>query len=59
VGPRRSAHAHRDFVVRDDPVQSEQARALVRSLTPEDPGYISLITLVEFVWVLQRGYRYP
>jgi len=42
----------------DDPVQSPIARQLVDSLTPAQPGFISLVTLVETHWVLRQAYRY-
>ena len=47
------------FVLDDDAVQSRQVRAFLSSRTTFDPGYISLITLCEFAWVLTRFYRLP
>ena len=48
------------YVVGDDPVQSVQAaRFLEDSLTPENPGFVSLIVVVELSWVLARAYRAP
>ena len=41
----------------DDPVQSGQARAFMESLTPGDPGFISLVTLVELAWTLRKSYH--
>ena len=43
----------------DDIEQSATAQRLWRSLTPSAPGFISLIALVETVWVLRQTYRYP
>lgn len=43
----------------DDPAQAEKARRLVASLTPEAPGYVSIITLVELIWTLRNRYRLP
>ncbi len=45
------------FVVGDDPEQARAARTVMAGLTPKEPGFISLVTLVEFAWVLARGYR--
>lgn len=43
--------------VGDDVGQAKQARRFFGTLTQDDPGYVSLVTLVEAVWVLQRTYR--
>ena len=45
------------FFTKDDLDQSGRAAKLMRTLTPESPGYVSLITLIEFVWVLRSRYR--
>ncbi|MGD0631516.1 MAG: type II toxin-antitoxin system VapC family toxin [Terracidiphilus sp.] len=45
------------FFLEDDPQQSERAKALVASLSRQEPGYISSVVLAEAFWVLQRGYR--
>lgn len=42
--------------VQDDPVQSPQARRFLAGLTQDDPGFISIVTMVEAVWVLKRAY---
>ena len=45
------------YLAQDDPVQSPQATQIMeRRLTEERPGFISLITMVETVWVLDRAY---
>ena len=45
------------YVVGDDPLQSEIAAHFVETeLTPERPGFISLVAVVEFSWVLRRLY---
>ena len=41
------------YLQQDDPVQSMKANALIHSLHRERRGYVSLITLVEVVWVLK------
>lgn len=40
------------FLLNDDPLQSPKARALLRSLTTNEPGWIGLATILEVAWVL-------
>ena len=40
-----------------DPKQSAAAERLLSSLSEETPGFASLVTMVESVWVLQRAYH--
>ncbi len=47
------------YLVRDDQHQTEAARALLESLTPERPGYVCREVIVELVWVLERAYGFP
>jgi predicted nucleic-acid-binding protein len=45
------------YIAQDDAVQSALATQIVEDrLTEEDPGYISLVTMAETVWVLDRSY---
>lgn len=44
------------YLVQDDPDQSSTASALIDELTEADPGYVSLVTVVELHWVLRRAY---
>ena len=45
------------YLAQDDAVQSAKASDLIeRRLTPQDPGFISAIAMVETVWVLARAY---
>jgi len=45
------------YLAQDDELQSEQATQIIENkLSPDNPGYISLIVLVELVWVLTRCY---
>jgi predicted nucleic-acid-binding protein len=47
------------YVVRDDAVQTAVATRLIESkCTAREPGQITLVTLCELVWVLNRGYGY-
>lgn len=47
------------FFVQDEPAQSRKASAFLETLTLSRPGYISLVTLVETLWVLRAVYRIP
>lgn len=42
--------------MQDDPEQSPKATRLIESLTPESPGFVPLVALVELVWVLTSCY---
>jgi predicted nucleic-acid-binding protein len=45
------------YLTQDDPVQSAKAREILeRRLTPKDPGFVSVVAMVETVWVLDRAY---
>ena len=45
------------YLVQDDPVQSAVATNIMEiRLTPENPGFISVVAMVETVWVLDRAY---
>jgi predicted nucleic-acid-binding protein len=44
------------YVMQDDPKQSQKASRLVESLTPEAPGFVPLVALIELVWVLTSCY---
>lgn len=41
-----------------DLAQRHAARRFFAARTPDDPAAISVVTLVEFVWVLSRSYGY-
>src|ERR1700744_5797237 len=46
------------YLAQDDPVQSERATQIFEQrLTTAEPEFISLITIAETVWVLERAYR--
>lgn len=46
------------YLTQDDPIQSAKAREIVeRRLTEEEPGFVSIVAMVETVWVLERAYR--
>jgi predicted nucleic-acid-binding protein len=46
------------YITHDDPIQSAKAREIVEQrLTEEKPGFISIVAMVEIVWVLERAYE--
>jgi predicted nucleic-acid-binding protein len=46
-------------LLQDDPIQSPRATAILeRELTANEPGFISVVAMVEAVWVLERAYRF-
>jgi predicted nucleic-acid-binding protein len=47
------------FFLQDDVGQSPASAVLFDSLSPQNPGYVSLVTLVELIWVFDRTYRKP
>ncbi|WP_347989691.1 type II toxin-antitoxin system VapC family toxin [Methylomonas sp. AM2-LC] len=44
------------YITQDDPIQSEQANALLESLSTGLEAYITVVSLVELVWVLSSCY---
>jgi predicted nucleic-acid-binding protein len=46
------------YLTQDDPVQSPKATAFIeRTLSPQNPGFVSIVAIVETVWVLERAYK--
>lgn len=45
------------YITQDDVKQSQRATILIDSLTSENPGFVSLVSLVELVWVMEKCYR--
>lgn len=46
------------YLVQDHPEQSARATRLIETkLSPDCPGFVSLVCLVEIVWVLERCYN--
>ncbi len=46
------------YLTQDDPVQARRATELIeRRISEQNPGYISIVAMVETVWVLERAYR--
>ncbi len=44
------------YIMQDDARQSLKAATLLESLTVEEPGFVSLVSVVELVWVLSSSY---
>ncbi len=45
------------YLTHDDPAQTAAAVKLLDSLSPDEPGFLSLVVIVELVWVLESFYR--
>lgn len=46
------------YLTQDDPIQSLKATEVIeRRLTEENPGFVSIVAMVETVWVLDRAYE--
>jgi predicted nucleic-acid-binding protein len=46
------------YLTQDDPIQSLKATEIIeRRLTEENPGFVSIVAMVETVWVLDRAYN--
>jgi predicted nucleic-acid-binding protein len=46
------------YITQDDPRQTPKANRLLESLTPDEPGFISVVALVELGWVLSSCYNF-
>ena len=46
------------YLAKDDPIQTPVAVKLVRSLSEDEPGFLSLVVITELIWVLRMSYRY-
>jgi len=44
------------YVAQDDAKQSPKATRLIESLTVDAPGYVSIVSVIELVWVLSGCY---
>ena len=45
------------YLTQDDPIQSVKANEIFeRRLTRTNPGFVSVVVMVEAVWVLERAY---
>lgn len=46
------------YLTHDDPIQTPAAVRLIDSFSREDPGYLSLVVIVETIWVLEDVYDF-
>jgi predicted nucleic-acid-binding protein len=46
------------YLTHDDPVQTAAAEKVLDSLSADSPGLLSLVVMVEVVWVLEVSYRF-
>ncbi len=46
-------------MLNDDPVQSDAARRLLKSLGEHKRGFVNLQVMMEFFWVLRSRYKLP
>lgn len=44
------------YIMQDDAKQSPKAAKLIESLTVDEPGFVSIVSVVELVWVLSSAY---
>jgi predicted nucleic-acid-binding protein len=44
------------YIMQDDPRQSKLATSFIEQLTGASPGFVSLVTVTELVWVLESAY---
>jgi predicted nucleic-acid-binding protein len=46
------------YLTHDDAAQTAAAVKVMDALSPDSPGFLSLIVIVELVWVLEVSYRF-
>lgn len=44
------------YIMQDDPKQAQKATRLIGGLTSQSPGFITITSVVELVWVLSASY---
>lgn len=44
------------YIMQDDAKQATKATKLIEGLTAQEPGFITLVSVVELVWVLSSSY---
>lgn len=45
------------YIAQDDPAQAATAASIIESLTVESPGFVTVVSIVEIVWVLKSCYK--
>jgi predicted nucleic-acid-binding protein len=46
------------YLTHDDPLQTVVARTIIQAFSPDAPGFISMVVIVELIWVLQSAYGF-
>jgi predicted nucleic-acid-binding protein len=46
------------YLTQDDPAQSAKAVGILDALSSANPGYLSLVVVLELVWVLKLSYAF-
>lgn len=46
------------YILDDDPVLADAAHALMSSLSPDEPGFVAEVTVMELAWVLRSSYGF-
>ena len=47
------------YLTQDDPIQSPKATEIIEQrLSEENPGFVSIVAIVEMVWVLDRAFDF-
>ena len=46
------------YLTQDDPSQAPKATRFISTLSVREPGFVSVVTLAELAWVLERSFRY-
>lgn len=46
------------FITHDDPSQTAIVMRVMASLSSDSPGFVSLVVLVELIWVLEAFYHF-
>lgn len=46
------------YLTQDHPVQSLKATEVIERRLSEDPGFVSIVAMVDIVWVLDRAYSF-
>jgi predicted nucleic-acid-binding protein len=44
------------YIMQDDPKQSPKVNKLVDALTPAEPGFVTVVSIIELFWVLTSCY---
>ncbi len=47
------------FVVIEDAGESARAAVFLKARSADDPAFVSIVVLIEFIWVLRSRYRFP